>query len=123
MAQHGLGYTEVCATWAAHLVVFEFQALLDVFYDEGCECVKSFTDRLEHDEAQRNARYGIKHAEQFASDGLGSAMTVTWKTTHRRRNVKHNSFNGQWLYFAHWKSKYGSLLKALSFNTSQLNEV
>ena len=67
-----------------HFRVLHPEALLEVLEYEGDEDVESLAHALEHDEAQRDARDGVEHAEDLAAHRLRGTVAVTFEEEKQR---------------------------------------
>ena len=74
-----------------HFRVLHPEALLEVLEHEGDEDVESLAHALEHDEAQRDARDGVEHAEDLAAHRLRGTVAVTFEEEKQR--ARYNSLS------------------------------
>ena len=76
------------------LRVLQFERLLDLLEQEGDESVEALAHALEHDDAQRDARDGVEHAEDLAAHCLRRAVAVPC-TTERGPALARSTYPGQ----------------------------
>ena len=60
-----------------NLARLETKAFLEVSQHKGHEDIQAFSNALEHDEVERDADQGVKHAKNFSSHRLRRAVAET----------------------------------------------
>ena len=74
-----------------HFRVLHPEALLEVLEYEGDEDVEALAHALEHDEAQRDARDGVEHAEDLAAHRLRGTVAVTFE--EEKQTARYSSLS------------------------------